>query len=380
MKNYEQKLRRIRKIRKAAIRKEKIKKVAIKKATSKKAMIKKDQENGNHRTKAPVIKKTIKDGFLKSLENGGFLLRIMIPVYLIVVFLRYTPAIGFLQVYLAPVMRVFSLPGDAAIPIVTGIFSDEYGIVAAMQGFHFSTGTVTIIAMISLCFHTIPLEAAIGQSIGFHPAKYGLYRLMLAIATGLFVGWLVSLLYGGAGLDLGLLDPSSAGITSGADGSTAITPGFEEHFAPGWWKEMLSEMLWGTLFNVVLSLARVIIPLMILIEFMLVYKVVDRAAPKFRWLCKVLGISNDALLPLLIGLLMGVTYGAGTLIEINKRTPLSKRDLTLTGVFLYACHGIIETTILFTVAGGSAFFFCVVRLAIAMLITAVAARLPRFAK
>jgi hypothetical protein len=77
---------------------------------------------------------------------------------------------------------------------------------------------------------------------------------------------------------------------------------------------------------------------------------------------------------------MGVTYGAGTLIEINKRTPLSRRDLTLIGIFLYACHGIIETTILFAVAGGNAFFLCAIRLAIAVIITATAARLPHFAK
>ncbi|MDR3225503.1 MAG: nucleoside recognition domain-containing protein [Clostridiales Family XIII bacterium] len=324
-----------------------------------------------------LIRKTIWNGFLKGLKTGGFLLRIMIPVYLVVVFLRYTPVIPFLQEYLAPVMRIFSLPGDAAIPIVAGIFSDEYGVVAAMQGFDFSAPTITIIAMIILCFHTIPLEAALGQTMGFHPAKYSLYRLALAVTTGLFIGWLVSLLYGGAD-SMSFPEMNSLGIIGGADGPVAIS--LNSGFTGGRWSAMLLEMLWGVVFNVIWSLVRVIIPLMILIEFILVYKVVDRIAPKFRGLCKVLGISNDALLPLLVGLLMGVTYGAGTLIEINKRTPLSKRDFTLIGIFLFACHGIIETTILFAVVGGSVFFICVVRLAIAVLVTAVAARLPRFAK
>jgi hypothetical protein len=333
-----------------------------------------------------LIRKIIWDGFLRGLKTGGFLLRIMIPIYLIVVFLRYTPIIRFLQVYLAPVMRVFSLPGDAAVPIVTGVFSDEYGVVAAMQGFDFSAATITIIAMIILCFPTIPLEAAVGQTIGFHPVKYSLYRLTLAVATGLFIGWLATLALGGG---VEQVAGSNAGITAFADGMRGEVSIFDHApWDPAWdsipvanpWASMAREMLWGTVVNVIWSLARVIIPLMILIEFMLVYKVVDRIAPKFKWLCRVLGISNDALLPLLVGLLMGVTYGAGTLIEINKRTPLSRRDLTLIGIFLYACHGIIETTILFTVAGGSAFFVCVVRLAIAVLVTAVAARLPRLEK
>jgi hypothetical protein len=145
------------------------------------------------------------------------------------------------------------------------------------------------------------------------------------------------------------------------------------------WIAMGREMLTGSL-SVVFSLARVIIPLMIVIEFLLAYKLVERFTPKLWWLSRVLGISKDALLPLLIGLLMGVIYGAGTLMEINKRTPLSGRDFTLIGVFLYACHGIIETSILFAVAGGNVFFVSFVRLAIAVFMTSAAARLPRFAK
>ncbi|MDR0519154.1 MAG: hypothetical protein LBG82_03775 [Clostridiales Family XIII bacterium] len=318
----------------------------------------------------------LRDGFIKGVKTGGFLLRIMVPIYLIVVFLRHTPAIPFMQEKLSPVMGLFSLPGDAAVPIVAGIFSDEYGVVAAMNGFSFSSAAITTIAMIILCFHSVPLEAAIGQSIGFHPAKYALYRFLVAIATGIFVGWLATLTLGGSGYAAG-----ASGIIGGADAPAMVmlsTP--FGSFAAESWQGILFEMLSGTIFNVVLSLARIIIPLMIFIEFLLVYKVVDRIAPSFRWLCKVLGISGEALLPLLVGLLMGVTYGAGMLIEINKRTPLTRRDFRLIGVFLYACHGLIEATVLFTVAGANALFVCGLRLGIAVLVTAAAARLPRFAE
>ncbi|MDR1495346.1 MAG: hypothetical protein LBS67_00210 [Clostridiales Family XIII bacterium] len=314
----------------------------------------------------------IKDGFIKGVRTGGMLLRVMLPIYVVVVFLKYTPIIPFMQERLAPAMRVFSLPGDAAVPIVAGIFSDEYGVAAAMSGFDFTTAQITTIAMIILCFHTIPLEAAIGYQIGFHPAKYTLYRFVLAVATGLFVGWLAGLMYDGGAGHAALQNASDS-----AGGAEILTASGE--FVWGQLRTMLSEMLWGSL-SVVLSLARVIIPLMIVIEFILSYKLVERFALKLGSYRRLLGISEDALLPLLVGLLMGVTYGAGTLMEINKRTPLSTRDFTLIGVFLYACHGIIETSILFAVAGGGVFFFCVVRLLIATLITAVAARLPRFAK
>jgi hypothetical protein len=322
---------------------------------------------------------TAKDGIIRGLKTGGILLRVMIPIYLIVVFLKYTPAIPAMQRFLVPAMRVFSLPGDAAVPIVAGVFSDEYGVVAAMSGFDFTTAQITTIAMIVLCFHTIPLEAAIGRQIGFSPVKYTLYRLALAVLTGIFAGWLTGVMYGARG-DAAVA--SATALTTDSFGTDIFMhapwdPAWASYGAPSPWHIMADEMLWGSL-SVVFSLARVIIPLMIVIEFMLAYRVVERFVPKLVWLRRVIGVSDDALLPLLIGLLMGVTYGAGTLMEINKRTPLSRRDFALIGIFLYACHGIIETTILFAVAGGSIFFVCFVRLLIAVLITAAAARLPRF--
>jgi hypothetical protein len=278
-------------------------------------------------------------------------------------------------------MHVFALPGDAAVPIVTGVFSDEYGVVAAMSGFDFSAAQITTIAMIILCFHTIPLEAAIGHQIGFNPAKYTAYRFVMAVATGVIVGRLTGLMYGGAGVlatksataDIGEAPASTENILAHAPWDTA----WSDSLSGNPWVEMGDNMLGGSL-SVILSLARVIIPLMIVIEFMLAYSLVERFTPKLGWLCRILGISRDALLPLLIGLFMGVTYGAGTLMEINRRTPLSGRDFKLIGVFLYACHGIIETTVLFAVAGGNVFFVCFVRLAIAVLVTSCAARLtPR---
>jgi hypothetical protein len=138
-------------------------------------------------------------------------------------------------------------------------------------------------------------------------------------------------------------------------------------------------MGWGTL-SLVLGLLKVIVPLLVGIELLLTYHVVEKIAPKLAWFCRLLGIGKDAVIPLLVGLLLGVTYGAGALVEINSRNPLSKRDLTLLGIFLFSCHGIIETTYLFAMAGASAIFVSAVRVLIAVVVTMVAARLPFLAK
>jgi len=139
------------------------------------------------------------------------------------------------------------------------------------------------------------------------------------------------------------------------------------------WDVILPQMGWGVL-RTVINLLRVLIPLMIGIELLLAYSIIEAMAKKLRIFCRILDIGHEALLPLLVGLFLGVTYGAGAIAEMNRTRPLGPRDMALLGVFIFSCHGIIETTYLFALAGGSAIFVSVVRLAIAIGVTAVAAR------
>ena len=128
-----------------------------------------------------------KDGALKGLKTWIMLLKIMLPVYIVVVLIKYSPLMPLLTDLFSPVMGFLNMPGEAAAPIIAGILSDEYGCIAAMQGFSFGAVAVTTIAMINLCFHSIPVESAINGRIGFAVWKIILFRLCLAVLVGLAV-------------------------------------------------------------------------------------------------------------------------------------------------------------------------------------------------
>lgn len=138
---------------------------------------------------------------------------------------------------------------------------------------------------------------------------------------------------------------------------------------------IISEIFSGWI-STIISLAKILIPLMIIIEILRVYHVMEWLSNKMQFMAKAMGMESQSIFPLLVGVTMGVTYGAGTLIEINKQTPISKKDYTLIGIFLFLCHGIIETAFIFGVAGANIFFITIVRLLFAFIVTAVAARLP----
>ena len=308
----------------------------------------------------------VKDGIFKGLRTIVMLLKIVIPVYLIVAFAGYTGVYLWLAGKVEPVMRVFGLPSGAVVPILTGFFTDEYSVVAAMSQFPFTTAQITIIAMIILCLHGAPVESVIARKIGLSAWKLIIFRFVMAVGTGIIVAYLASVFIGGDAPVFSLAPDMGAAGTA-AFGTSGLTLDFE-------WIVILPEMGLGAL-KMAITITCVVIPLMIVIEVMLVFKIVHLLAKKLSPLCRLLGIGPDALLPLLVGLLLGVTYGVGALFELNRMKPLPAKDLGLVGVFLFSCHGIIETTYLFAVAGGNIIFLTAVRLLIAVAVTATASRL-----
>ena len=311
----------------------------------------------------------IKNGIIKGLKTALWLYRIVLPIYLIVSIIGYTDFYYFLAEKLEPAMRIFGLPGEAVVPIIVGFFSDEYSVVAAMSPFDFNQAQVTIIAMIVLYCHSLPIETVVAHKIGIPPLKIALFRIVMAVITGIVVAYLASVFLGG---NVPSLSPQPGLALDSVVPSVALSSSsiFNAEFGV-----MLPELGLGVL-QMALTLLRVLIPMMIVIELMFAYNIVELLARKMSPICRLFGISKDALIPLLIGFLLGITYGVGAIMELNTKRPLSRRDLWMLGVFLFSCHGIIEVTYLFAVVGGNAIFIAGVRILIAVVVTAIMARLP----
>jgi|GEM_PF-590361 len=143
------------------------------------------------------------------------------------------------------------------------------------------------------------------------------------------------------------------------------------------WDIIFNEMVIGIL-STVLNLLKVLVPLMVIVEILMVYNIIEKLATKLEFLAKIMGMKKEAIFPLLVGVVMGVTYGAGTLLEMNRRAPISKKDLALIGVFMFLCHSLIESAFLFGIAGANIFIITVGRLLIAFIVTIIAARTPMF--
>ncbi len=132
----------------------------------------------------------IKTGFIKAIKTTLMLLKIVLPVYALVVIFTHTPGMAFLQDIFTPAMKLFNLPGDGIIPIVTGAFTDEYSAIAVMKQITLSTAQITTVALIVGVAHGVPVEAAIAQRMGLNFVKFTGFRILAAILVGILIGWL----------------------------------------------------------------------------------------------------------------------------------------------------------------------------------------------
>lgn len=132
--------------------------------------------------------------------------------------------------------------------------------------------------------------------------------------------------------------------------------------------EILKEGVLGSLKSVY-SIAIIVIPLMIVLQVAKDYKALNKIAEYFQFFIKLFKISKEAIFPLLVGIIFGISYGAGVIIQSSKEGDLTKKDLVLLATFLVTCHAVIEDTLLFVAIGANGYIILGIRMMMAIGIT-----------
>jgi hypothetical protein len=123
------------------------------------------------------------------------------------------------------------------------------------------------------------------------------------------------------------------------------------------------------------KLVLIIVPMVTLFELLRHLSLFRRAGEEVDPLMRGIGLTREAALPLFTGIFLGIAYGAGILIRVAQERGLPQRELFLMGLFLATCHAVVEDTLIFVVIGGSGTVMLGVRLAMAIALTALLARL-----
>ena len=126
----------------------------------------------------------------------------------------------------------------------------------------------------------------------------------------------------------------------------------------------LRDSLWLTV-----RLLMIILPLTISYEFLKERGLFSHTKPFFF-----VGITRAGLLPLITGIVIGLTYGAGVIIHSIKDHNIGRREAFLILLFLSVCHAIFEDTLIFVIIGANGLVLVVARLILAFAFTYLAYR------
>lgn len=124
----------------------------------------------------------------------------------------------------------------------------------------------------------------------------------------------------------------------------------------------------------ILSMAKIIIPLMIVMEVLKDAKILEKISKKLKPIARLFDISNESVFPLMIGMVFGLIYGAGIIIESIEEENLNKKDLYIIMIFLVACHAIFEDTFIFVAVGANLWLLFLTRLIVALVVAYFASK------
>lgn len=123
------------------------------------------------------------------------------------------------------------------------------------------------------------------------------------------------------------------------------------------------------------GIAIIVIPLMIFMEIAKDLKVLDKIGLMFKPVTALFKADDKSGFPLAVGIIFGISYGAGVLIKSAEDGDIDKTSMVIISVFLAACHAIVEDTLLFVAVGAQGTVIILVRVLVAFIATVIFSRL-----
>lgn len=257
------------------------------------------------------------------------LIRIMVPALICVRVLELLGVTGLLAWGLEPAMSSLGLPSEFglvwAAAMLTNIYTAMVVFYELSAGEVYSVAQMSVLGILILISHALPVEGAVARLLH---VSWGL-TLSLRVVGAYVLAWGTHQLaqLGGFGAETAQLiwQPSLR-----AEGWVA------------WCYEQLN------------LLVSVLVILAVLMAAMRVLRALgfERLMAVLLWpLIKIMNVQRNAASITIIGLMLGLSFGAGLLVDAARSGELSKRDIKVVACFLGLCHSIIEDTLLIMLLG-----------------------------
>jgi len=295
---------------------------------------------------------TIRSTLGETVQVYRVLLKVMVPALVIVKLLQEWGAIDALGALLSPVMTVLGLPALMGVVWATTLLTNVFtGVVIFLQiagDMPLTVEQVTVLGTVMLIGHSLPVEGAVARRAGVP----WWFTITLRVGGAFLLGGILHIIY--SRFNLHQMPARIAWQFETTDNSLA-----------SWAMIQLNTL--ALIFFIILAL---IVLLRVLSAIGLERIMHIGLSPLLR----VLGIGQAAANTTVIGVALGLSYGAGLLIRDLEKGAMSRRDSFLALCFLGLVHSMIEDTLLIMAIGADLSGILWARLLFAIVIVALLAR------
>ncbi len=276
-----------------------------------------------------------------AVRTGLWLLLITVPVSFAVLLMKVTGLLDIVAHLCKPLFGLFGLPGEAAIVFVTSCLLSIYSCIAVIETLGLTGRTVTILAVMCLISHNIPVECAVQRKAGSNPWRMVGLRLVTSFV---------------AALALSALIPADA-VRVASPGAAALpaVSGFAAEFK-----------LW------VADISYLCVKIMVLITLLMILQRILEEFGVTRFLSRILkyplmllGLPSETAFLWTVANTLGLAYGAGVILDNVRRGLLSRAHANLLNYHIAISHSLLEDTCLFVAIGVSAWWLTIPRIVLA---------------
>ena len=274
-------------------------------------------------------KKILVNIFQETTKIFWILFKVILPVVIVIRVLELIGAIPFLAKFLEPLTSFIGIDGSLGLVWMAAILVNIYAGLAAFASlqaiFDYSVAETTILGLIILIAHSLPIEVAIAKKSRIS----WIFNLSFRFINAIVAGKILNLIF------------TKYELFNEPNQSVLQVP-----------NELVSNFEWATLqiqnFFIIFLIIFFIISTINILKVLGVWSLIINI---MKIPLSYLGMSEKVANIILIGLTLGISFGGGFLIEESKKNNISKKDILLSLSFLSLCHSIIEDTILILLLG-----------------------------
>lgn len=271
------------------------------------------------------LKEGLQAGAKKGWSSFVWICKILVPASFVVTMLQWGGLLYHMEPILSPLMRLLNLPGQATLPIVSGMLIGNYATIAAITVMPFNLSQMTLIVVFSLIAHNLIVEGLIQHRSGISIAKITLVRVTTAILTVLIISQFFT------------------------DTTSAVTMPTELAKSVPFITELKT---WAVdLGRLLLKILAIVVGIVTGLEVLKVLGLTSYLIRFFRPIMRMLGLSDQASALWMTAAVFGLTLGGAVIVEEAQKGVLTEDELERLHISIGINHSMVEDPALFLVFG-----------------------------